>query len=134
MKKTIIKRREFFAIALGTIAALPLLSKEVLAKCVVGAVPAGKKVIKEGAKAAARLFYVDNASKVSALAEAAKSEKNSKAQKAYKKFKAGSACTNCKFYKTKKEEGGYAPCSMLGNKYVAGCGWCKSYKANKKKA
>ena len=57
-----------------------------------------------------------------------------------KKYKAGAACGNCNFYKTKVEdgkitgeEGGYAKCSMLANKYVNRCGWCKSYKENKDK-
>lgn len=58
----------------------------------------------------------------------------------HKKYKEGAACGNCKFYKTKikdgklvGEEGGYAKCSMLANKYVNRCAWCKSYKADKKK-
>ena len=37
-------------------------------------------------------------------------------------------CANCKYYKTKKEEGGYAPCTMFGNRYVINCGYCKLYK------
>ncbi len=58
----------------------------------------------------------------------------------HKKYEAGAACGNCKFYKTKivdgaitGEKGGYAKCSMLANKYVSRCGWCKSYKKDKKK-
>lgn len=43
------------------------------------------------------------------------------------KYKAGQTCLNCKFYNAPKAEGGFAPCTMLGMKYVAACGWCKSY-------
>lgn len=43
------------------------------------------------------------------------------------KYTAGSNCGNCKFYNDKKAEGGYAPCTMMGMKYVTTCGWCKSY-------
>lgn len=43
------------------------------------------------------------------------------------KYKAGSSCNNCKFYNAAKAEGGYAPCTMMGMKYVTHCGWCKSY-------
>ena len=58
----------------------------------------------------------------------------------HKKYEAGAACGNCKFYKTKIKDGkltgeigGYGKCSMLANKYVSRCGWCKSYKAHKEK-
>jgi hypothetical protein len=43
------------------------------------------------------------------------------------KFKPGSSCNSCKFYNAGKAEGGYAPCTMMGMKYVTHCGWCKSY-------
>ena len=53
----------------------------------------------------------------------------------HKNYKDGAACGNCKFYKTKVKDnvitgeiGGYAKCTMLANKYVNRCGWCKSYK------
>ena len=69
-------------------------------------------------KTAKRLNYVDKA-------EAAKS---------HKKFKAGSNCGNCKFYKADKKNPEWGKCSMAGNKYVSKDGWCKSYRAKKKKA
>jgi hypothetical protein len=50
----------------------------------------------------------------------------------HEKYKAGQNCTNCKFYKADKANGGYAPCTMMANKFVAGCGWCKSYTVLKK--
>ncbi len=47
------------------------------------------------------------------------------------KYKTGDSCSNCKHYKKDKEEGGYAPCIMMANKYVTSCGWCKVYLAAK---
>lgn len=45
-----------------------------------------------------------------------------------KLYQAGQNCANCTHYKADKAEGGYAPCLMLGLKYVSNCGWCKLYK------
>ena len=113
-----VNRRRFFKQIAGAFAAVPFmgLATDVFAeekKC--GANPPGKKFVTPEDKAAKRLDYVAVASE----------SKN-------KKYKAGSACSNCKFYKDKKAIGDWAPCQMLANKYVASCGWCKSYKAKKK--
>ena len=74
-----------------------------------------KKIADPESKSAKRLKYITDAT----VSE-------------HKKYKKGDACGNCKFYKMKKEKGGYAPCSMFANKYVTKCGWCKSYKKDKK--
>ena len=113
-------RRSFFKISALTIASIPFVSKfsfaEEAKEC--GAAPEGlKKVAKEGEKSEKRLSYVQDAT-----------------TSTHKKYKAGDNCGNCKFYKTKKEEGGWAPCNMLANRYVSSCGWCKSYKRDKKKS
>ncbi len=114
------KRREFFKkalLGLSTLVAAPSVLAEA---CKVGAAPAGKKV----AKNKERLDYVLVAGDA----------------KGHKKYKDGQNCGNCKFYepnkkgKAKKEIDGYGRCAMLANKYVSRCGWCKSYKAMKKKA
>ncbi len=100
-------RRKFFMSGVLGLASF-VGAKSVLANaCEAGTAPAGKKV----AKNKERLDYVLNAADA----------------KSHAKFKEGSTCANCKFYKKAKEEGGYAPCPMLANKYVSHCGWCKSY-------
>ncbi|MFT6070900.1 MAG: hypothetical protein ACJAT2_001863 [Bacteriovoracaceae bacterium] len=118
-------RRSFFKAALLSLTAIPLLkSGEALGamakSCPQGA-PTDKKAIKKlldyKSKTASRLDFVANAT-------------DSK----HKKFNKGEACGNCKFYNAKKDLGNYAPCSMAANKYVPSCGWCKSYKLDKKKA
>jgi hypothetical protein len=43
------------------------------------------------------------------------------------KYKPGAKCGTCKFYNVAKAEGGYAPCTMMGMKYVTNCGWCSSF-------
>lgn len=48
------------------------------------------------------------------------------------KYKSGQDCSNCKFFKADKANGGYAPCTMMANKFVSSCGWCKSYTVAKK--
>ena len=113
------KRRDFFTAALTGLVALPFISGEAIAKaCKAGVAPAGKKILDIASNQAKRLKYV-------VLATTSK----------HKKYKAGANCANCNFYKTKKEDGGHAPCTMAGNKYVSACGWCKSYrKKSKKKA
>jgi hypothetical protein len=102
------KRRDFFKTSLMSLATFVTAREAFAAACKVGAAPAGKKV----AKNKSRLDYVLNAADA----------------KGHKKFKAGSNCLNCKWYKKKKEVGGYAPCPMMANKYVSACGWCKSWK------
>jgi hypothetical protein len=47
--------------------------------------------------------------------------------KTHQKYKQGNLCGNCKFYDATKEEQAHAPCSLIGKKYVASCGWCQSY-------
>lgn len=118
-------RRSFFKAALLSLGALPLFKATNALAATAKACPqkdptdkkALKKLLKADSKTAKRLDYEVNAT-----------------ASTHKKFKAGSNCGNCKFYNVKKEADFYAPCSMAGNKYVASCGWCKSYKLDKKKA
>jgi len=114
-------RRDFFkSLAMGAIAIPFIRSTSVLAA---GACPskeptkAGLKLVKEGDKQIKTLDFVFNAP----------DSKNAK-------YKAGNNCANCKFYNNKKLESDWAPCSMFANKYVPGCGWCKSYANDPKKA
>lgn len=72
--------------------------------------PAGKTIIRSDEGMGKSLDYVADAT----------TSKNAK-------YKPGSNCANCKFFNTSKLEGGYAPCTMLGMKYVSACGWCKTY-------
>ena len=107
-------RRSFFSLALAALAVVPFAlknSKAQAAGCPTTA-PAGKQVAQVGVGMAKGLDYVADA----------KTSKNAK-------YKAGQNCLNCKYYNDKKAEGGYAPCTMLGMKYVTSCGWCKSYLA-----
>ena len=128
--KNNLNRRNLFKLGAATIVSVPLLkisnlfaAEEELAwdACPIVAPVTdskGNKIKYPNKKAIARLKYVENAT-----------------TSTHKKYKAGSACGNCKFYKSKikegkitDEEGGYAACSMLANGYVSRCGWCKSYK------
>ncbi len=118
-------RRSFFKAALLSLTAIPLLKSTGALAATAKSCPqkdptdkkALKKLLKADGKTAKRLDY----------------EVNATASK-HKKYTAGSNCGNCKFYNAKKEVENYAPCSMAANKYVASCGWCKSYKLDKKKA
>ena len=118
-------RRSFFKAALLGLGALPFLKSVDALAATAKSCPqknptdkkALKKMLKADAKTAKRLKYELNAT-----------------ESKHKKYKAGSNCGNCKFYNAKKEVENYAPCSMAGNKYVASCGWCKSFKLDKKKA
>lgn len=115
MEKETLSRRSFFKFAIAGAAVVPFIakaSKSVAADACPKAAPAGKQVAKPGEGMAKTLNYV----------EVAKDSKHAK-------FKAGSNCGNCKFYNDKKAEGGYAPCTMMGMKYVTNCGWCSSYAA-----
>lgn len=78
---------------------------------------ASKKLLDAASSTGKRLDYVANAA----------DSKN-------KKFTKGSHCGNCSFYQDKKMVENYAPCSMAANRYVANCGWCKTYKKDPKKA
>jgi len=124
-------RRNLLKLGVATIASVPFLkiSNLIAAEGDLAwdacptSVPEGIKLASEKAKA--RLKFVVDAT--------------TSTHKKYKKEE-GHACGNCKFYKTKikdgkitGEKGGYAKCSMLANKYVNRCGWCKSFKVHKKK-
>lgn len=113
MKKETLSRRSFFKFALAGAAVVPFLvkaSKSLAADACPKTAPAKKQIAKPGEGMAKSLNYVEDA----------KTAKHAK-------YKAGSSCGNCKFYNDKKAEGGYAPCTMLGMKYVTNCGWCSSY-------
>jgi hypothetical protein len=36
-------------------------------------------------------------------------------------------CNNCQFYAAAQESGGYAPCTIFGNKAVSAKGWCSAW-------
>ncbi len=110
-----LNRRSFFKLVAGSFAIAPLALKpleSLAATACPTAPPAGKQIAKEGEGMAKGLEYVADSN----------ASKNAK-------FKKGMNCGNCKFYNEKKEEKGYAPCTMMGMKYVTTCGWCKSYMA-----
>ena len=115
-------RRAFFKKSLMALAALPLLKSNKLLAADAVACPqaapkdkkAASKVLEADSSTGKRLEYVANAA----------DSKN-------KKFKAGEHCGNCNFYQDKKMVENYAPCSMAANRFVANCGWCKSYRAKK---
>lgn len=112
MEEKNLNRRAFFKFAVAAGALVPFLAKSsqaVAAGCP-AAGPAGKQVAEPGVGMGKSLEYV----------AAAESSKNSKYAK-------GQNCGNCKYYNDKKAEGGFAPCTMMGMKYVTNCGWCKSY-------
>jgi hypothetical protein len=114
-----VNRRSLLKILASTVAVAPLfklgklMAEEKKKECPTAA-PADVKVVTADDAAGKRLDYVVDAT----------TSKNAK-------YKAGQNCENCKFYTADKGKDGYAPCKMLANKYVAGCGWCKSYQANK---
>lgn len=106
-------RRSFFKLVSAAVAATTLLSKPLVAAAATACpstAPAGKQIAKEGEGMAKGLEYVVDTTK----------SKNAK-------HKADQNCANCKYYNDKKADGGYAPCTMMGMKYVTSCGWCKSY-------
>lgn len=39
----------------------------------------------------------------------------------------GELCKNCRFYRVQQEKEDWAPCTMLANRFVPACGWCRSY-------
>ena len=99
MKEKNLDRRSFFTMALSVATIVPFAFKSMKAEAAAPAVGMAKS-----------LDYVVDAG----------TSKNAK-------FKAGQNCLNCKYYNDKKADGGYAPCTMMGMKYVTSCGWCKSY-------
>lgn len=116
-------RRSFFKKGLLALAALPLVKSQDAFAAVACPQPelkdatAAKKLLDPTSATAKRLDYVANAA----------DSKN-------KLFKAGDHCGNCNFYNNKKEVENYAPCTMAANRFVASCGWCKSYRKDPKKA
>lgn len=68
------------------------------------------RIVREDDPAAKRLDYVEIAS-----------------DSEHPNFKAGELCKNCRFFRVQQEKEGWAPCTMLANRYVAPCGWCRSY-------
>lgn len=110
-----VNRRLFLKYVAGAAAIVPALAtsfKANAAESCPANPPAGKQAAKEGEGMAKGLEYVADATK----------SKNAK-------YKAPANCGNCKYYNAAKAEGGYAPCTMMGMKYVSNCGWCKSYLA-----
>lgn len=108
-------RRSFFKFGLAGAAVVPFLTnitKSFAADACPTAAPAGKQVASPTEGMGKSLEYVTDSN----------TSKNPI-------HKAGNACGNCKFFNDKQIAGGYAPCAMMGNKYVSSCGWCKSYKA-----
>lgn len=115
MEKNTLSRRSFFKFALASAAVVPFIAKAtnaLAADACPTAAPAGKAAASPTEGMGKTLGYVMDA-------------KTSK----HAKYKAGSHCGNCKFYNVAKAEGGFAPCTMMGMKYVTNCGWCSSYSA-----
>lgn len=109
-----INRRGFFGKAalgfLGVVVAPKVLAEE----CDSGDAPEGKRVVKKGDATAKRLEYYPD---------------GTQAKGKNKKYEEGADCAKCRFYQDKKAEGGWAPCTMAANQFVASCGWCKLYRA-----
>lgn len=105
-------RRSFFKMALTAMSVVPFALRGLNAQAAgcPTTPPAGKQVAKEGEGMAKSLDYIEDG----------KASKNPK-------HKPGQNCLNCKYYNDKKAENGYAPCTMMGMRYVTNCGWCKSY-------
>ncbi len=116
MSEKNLDRRSFFTMALTALAIVPVALKGIGKAEAADACPkaplAGKQMAQVGVGMAKSLEYTDDG----------------KASK-HAKHKPGQNCVNCKYYNDKKAEGGYAPCTMMGMKYVSNCGWCKSYLA-----
>ena len=112
MEDNSLNRRSFFRMALAAAAIVPFALKSVKANAAgcPATPPAGKQVAKAGEGMAKSLEYVEDG----------KTSTNAK-------HKPGQTCGNCKYYNDKKADGGYAPCTMMGMKFVTNCGWCKSY-------
>ncbi|MBC7711710.1 MAG: high-potential iron-sulfur protein [Rhizobacter sp.] len=111
-------RRSFFRMAVTAAVIVPVALKSIgkaeaapAASCPTTP-PAGKPMAIVGQGMAKGLEYTDDG----------KSSTNAK-------HKPGQNCANCKYFNDKKGEGGYAPCTMMGMKWVTNCGWCKSYAA-----
>ena len=110
-------RRSFFGMAAGLVALVPAvmsITKSVAADACPSQGPKGKALGSPTEGMGKSLEYVLDA----------KTSKNPK-------HTPGSQCGSCKFFNAGKAEGGYAPCTMMGMKYVSNCGWCKSYALKK---
>lgn len=107
-------RREFlslFAIGLGSLAVLKnSIGKAFAADACPTSAPAGKKVVEGNDAFIKSSKYVVDATKATDA-----------------KYKKGDSCSGCKFYQVAKADGGYAPCTMAGNKFVSSCGWCNKF-------
>jgi hypothetical protein len=110
-----LSRRSFFKFGLAGAAVIPFLAnitKSFAAAACPTTPPAGKALATSTEGMGKSLEYVTDAT----------TTKNPL-------HKAGNSCVNCKFFNDKQAASGYAPCAMMGNKFVNSCGWCKSYKA-----
>lgn len=110
-----LSRRSFFRIALAGAVVVPFIAratKSFAADSCPKTAPAGKQVASPTEGMGKTLNYVLDAN-------------TSK----HAKHKAGARCGDCKFFNVAKGEGGYAPCTMMGMKYVTNCGWCSSFTA-----
>jgi len=110
-----LSRRSFFKIALAGAAVVPFIvkaSKSFASDGCPKTAPVGKSIVSPTEGMGKTLQYVTEAS-------------TSK----HPKYKTGNACRDCKFFNVGKAEGGYAPCTMMGMKYVSNCGWCSSFNA-----
>ena len=111
-------RRKLFKMGFLTLASLPFLkiSKAFAEACKITE-PTDPQVlnrmVKEDDPAAKRLDYVAQAS-------------DSK----HELFKEGQDCSNCRFYRVQMEKENWAPCTMLANRFVPTCAWCRSYQPN----
>lgn len=111
MKEDELSRRSFLKYSfVGMFLAPFILSSRTDALCTPGTPPAGKPIAKPNEGMGKPLHYVEKAE-----------------ESKHGKYKKGQDCSNCKFYIVAKESNGYAPCTMLGMKYVTRCGWCSSY-------
>jgi hypothetical protein len=114
-EKNALSRRSFFKFALAGAAIVPFVvkaAKGFAADACPTTLPAGKALASPTEGMGKTLHYVMDA----------KTAKDPK-------YKAGSKCGSCKFYNANKADGGYAPCTMMGMKYVTNCGWCTSFSA-----
>ncbi len=114
-EKNTLSRRSFFKFALAGAAIVPFVmkaTKSFAADACPTTAPAGKALASPTEGMGKTLKYVTDSTK-------AKDPK----------YKAGSKCGSCKFFNAAKAEGGYAPCTMMGMKYVTNCGWCTSFNA-----
>lgn len=113
MEKNSLSRRSFFKFAAAAVAVVPFVAKAtktLAADACPAAGPAGKAIASTTEGMGKTLQYVTDA----------KTSKNAK-------YKAGAKCGTCKFYNAAKAEGGFAPCTMMGMKFVTNCGWCSSF-------